>query len=155
MGGVDLQLERIRELIALMRETGVSELALEIPDFKLSVKREAAPWDEADVDQPVAAPRERAASAAEPVAVTAPMVGIFRASTDHSAAVAVGDVVSAGQVLGAIEAMKVLTDIPSPVSGVVREVAAQDGAPVEYGQPLLLIEPALAPEGEQVEAEAL
>ena len=57
--------------------------------------------------------------------------------------------------IGAIEAMKVPNSVPSPVAGVVREVLAADGAAVEYGQPLLLIEPQPAREGVESEAEAI
>lgn len=153
----DLQLERIKELVALMREAGVSELSIELPDFKVSLKREGAASDgpvrSVEAGEPAigAAP----ASAGGVFTVTAPMVGIFRAATARSSQVAPGDNVSAGQVIGAIEAMKVANEIPSPLAGVVREVVAADGAAVEYGQPLMLIEPTGASEGAELEAEAL
>jgi len=157
MAKPDLQLERIKELVAVMREAGVSELSIELPDLKISLKREASASEGA---APAAEDREPAADA-EPAAagglfaVVAPMVGIFRAASARSPQVSPGDSVSAGQVIGAIEAMKVANDIPSPVAGVVREVVAGDGAAVEYGQPLMLIEPAAAREGAELEAEAL
>jgi biotin carboxyl carrier protein len=75
--------------------------------------------------------------------------------SEQSPQLAAGDEVAAGQVIGAIEAMKVANDVPSPVGGVVREVLAVDGAAVEYGQPLVLIEPLGTAGGAALEAEAL
>jgi biotin carboxyl carrier protein len=152
----NFQIERIRELIAVMRESGVSELSIELPDLKISLKREtlapeSAPTPGFETEHP-----ERAAAGGELYPVVAPMVGVFRAAAGNSAKLSPGDAVAAGQVIGAIEAMKVTNDIPSPVAGVVREVLAVDGAAVEYGQPLMLIEPqGGAPEGVEVEAEAI
>jgi len=158
MSKPDFQLDRIRELIAVMRECGVSELSVELPDAKISLKREALEAESAAAPGLASAPHPQPAAAGAAgglLAVTAPMVGIFRAGA-HGAKLAPGDRVVAGQIIGAIEAMKVSNDIPSPVAGVVREVPAADGAAVEYGQPLLLIEPpGGAGEGVEVEAEAL
>ncbi|UCH33271.1 MAG: hypothetical protein JSV65_11890 [Armatimonadota bacterium] len=151
----NFQLERIRELIAIMRESGVTELSVELPDFKISLKREGIGAEE---EAPVFAvePEPRAAGEApESFPVVAPMVGIFRAATDHSAKVSPGDTVAVGQVIGAIEVMKVPNDVLSPVGGVAREVLAADGAAVEYGQPLMLIQPLAAAEGVEIEAEAI
>jgi acetyl-CoA carboxylase biotin carboxyl carrier protein len=149
----DLELDRIRELIAVMRETGVTELSVELPDLKISLKRDAAEAGALSLAPPVTA--AEAAASEGLYAVTAPMVGIFRATAGLDAKVSPGDTVSAGQVIGAIEAMKVPNSVPSPVAGVVREVLAADGAAVEYGQPLLLIEPQPAREGVESEAEAI
>jgi acetyl-CoA carboxylase biotin carboxyl carrier protein len=156
----ELDLERIRELIAVMRESGVSELSVELPQFKVSLRREAGAADlpDAFAPEPIVAANPAAPHAGHAptlLPVMAPMVGIFRAATEQGRKVAVGDSVAAGQVIGAIEAMKVPNDIPAPVSGIVREVLASDGAPVEYGQPLMLIEPRAGAEGVEVEAEAL
>jgi len=163
----DLHLERIRELIAIMDETGVSELSVELPELKISLKREAGA---APLPEPAAAEAEAAAIPAQGsaaagargglstptlVPVVAPMVGTFRAAAGGGRKLAPGDAVASGQAVGAIEAMKVPNDVAAPVSGIVREVLAADGAPVEYGQPLMLIEPLAAPEGAEVEAEAL
>jgi len=152
----NFQLERIRELIAVMRESGVSELAIELPDLKISLKREALAPESALTPSFEAEPPGGARAGGELYPVVAPMVGIFRAATGHSAKLSPGDSVAAGQIIGAIEAMKVTNDIPSPAAGVVREVLAADGAAVEYGQPLMLIEPqGGAPEGVEAEAEAI
>jgi len=154
----NLHLDRIRELIAIMRESGVSELSVELPELKISLKRDAVGGEAFDHSlaepEPERQPTE-AVAGAELFPVVAPMVGVFRAATDHSAKVSPGDTVASGQVIGAIEAMKVPNDVPSPIGGVVREVLVADGAPVEYGQPLLLIEPLAAPGGAELEAEAV
>jgi len=165
----DLHLERIRELIAIMDETGVSELSVELPELKISLKREvgAAALPEPAAGEaaggPAAIPTRGSAAASAQgglsspmlVPVAAPMVGTFRAAAEGGRKLAPGDAVASGQAVGAIEAMKVPNEIAAPVSGIVREVLAADGAPVEYGQPLMLIEPLAAPEGAEVEAEAL
>jgi acetyl-CoA carboxylase biotin carboxyl carrier protein len=158
MATADFQLERIKELIAIMRESGVTELAVELPDFKISLKREGAEGE--GVDALTAQHQTTAGTGAgesELLPVVAPMVGMFRAATDHSSKVSAGDLVSAGQVIGAIEVMKVPNDIRSPVTGRAREVLAEDGAAVEYGEALMLIEPAsvMAGQGEGLEAEAI
>jgi len=156
MDTADFQLERIKELIAIMRESGVTELAVELPDFKITLKREGS---EVEVESPGrhdTAPRPGAVES-ELFPILASMVGMFRAATDHSPKVAVGDLVTAGQIIGAVEVMKVPNDIRSPVTGIVREVLAEDGAAVEFGQALMLIEPSLvmADQGEEREAEAI
>jgi len=157
MDTADFQLERIKELIAIMRESGVTELAVELPDFKITLKREGSEADEADsAGRHDTAPRPGAVES-ELFPILASMVGMFRAATDHSPKVAVGDLVTAGQVIGAVEVMKVPNDIRSPVTGIVREVLAEDGAAVEFGQALMLIEPSMvmADQGEEREAEAI
>ena len=156
MDTADFQLERIKELIAIMRESGVTELAVELPDFKITLKREGS---EVEVESPGrrdAAPGPGAIDS-ELFPILASMVGMFRAATDHSPKVAVGDLVTAGQIIGAVEVMKVPNDIRSPVTGIVREVLAEDGAAVEFGQALMLIEPSMvmADQGEEREAEAI
>lgn len=156
MPKANLELERIKELIAVMRESGVSELSVEVPELKISLKREMGLAELPELAQVEREPAARAVAAGAGLyPVLAPMVGIFRAAPGRGAEVSAGDSVSAGQVIGAIEAMKVANDIPSPVGGVVHEVLAADGAAVEYGQPLMLIEPQAAPEGVEVEAEAI
>jgi acetyl-CoA carboxylase biotin carboxyl carrier protein len=157
MDTADFQLERIKELIALMRESGVTELAVELPDFKITLKREGS---EVEIDSPAGvggAPQQPGAPGSELFPILASMVGMFRAATDHSSKVAVGDLVTAGQVIGAVEVMKVPNDIRSPVTGIVRQVLAEDGAAVEFGQVVMLIEPSMvvADQGEEREAEAI
>jgi acetyl-CoA carboxylase biotin carboxyl carrier protein len=162
MAKPNLQLERVRELIAVMRESGVSELAIEFPDFKVSLKRDPVDEEAAGAQHPDRSGQPSAAEAPGASAqgpallpVAAALVGTFRAADEHGQRVAPGDSVSRGQVIGAIEAMRVPNDIVAPAAGVVREVLASDGAPVEYGQLLMLIEPLAATEGAGVETESL
>lgn len=92
----------------------------------------AAPAPAADSDDP----------ASLPGAVTSPMVGTAYLSPEPGAAtfVKVGDKVSEGQTLLIVEAMKTMNQIPSPTSGTVKRILVEDGAPVEFGAPLMVIE---------------
>jgi acetyl-CoA carboxylase biotin carboxyl carrier protein len=144
---VDLQ--TIRDLIALMKESGVTELAVERPDYKISIKRDAAPEAASHLAAADLLPAEASQAAdlaQEPptgAVVSAPMVGIFYlgGAGDSSPRIVVGDLVEQGQVIAAIESMKVPNDILAPTSGRIEEIFAADGAPVEFGQPLLRIQP--------------
>ena len=94
---------------------------------------------------PVAAPAPAAESddpAALPGAVTSPMVGTAYLAPEPGAAsfVKVGDTVKEGQTLLIVEAMKTMNQIPSPTSGTVKRILVEDGAPVEFGAPLMVIE---------------
>ncbi|MFN3954655.1 MAG: acetyl-CoA carboxylase biotin carboxyl carrier protein [Pararhodobacter sp.] len=92
--------------------------------------------------QPAAAPAASADPADHPGAVTSPMVGTVYLAAEPGAEpfVAVGQQVSAGQTLLIIEAMKTMNHIPAPHSGTVKRIVVGDGAPVEYGAPLMIIE---------------
>jgi len=146
-----LDLSRVEELIELMRQSGVTQLSLELPDFKVSItrgpegtrvvtpaepERQVAEYDE---EQAVAAPEPESRS----LPVMSPVVGIFHngGMLDPREMVREGDRVKEGQLIAAIEAMKVPNDLRAPVSGVVSRLLVEDGAAVEYGQTLLLIEP--------------
>jgi len=140
-----MDLERIERLIELMKQTGVDELSVEQPDLKISIKRggaSAAPGKPA-VDVTSVANAESAPTTGETVQVTAHMLGIFRHGdvSDPASRTDVGDWVTAGQVLGTIEAMKVRSEVRSSVSGTVEEILVSDDASVEYGQPLFTILP--------------
>ncbi len=149
--GVDLS--KIEELIALMRQSGVTQLSLELPDYKVSITR--GPETPAAVDPPAAAlawpPADapvRPGGAAESMNATAltvlaPVVGLFRngGSAPGRQVIEGGGRVKRGQLLATIEAMKVPNEVRSPVDGVVTSVAVEDGAAVEYGQTLFLILP--------------
>jgi len=130
-----------------MKETGVTELSLDSPEFKVTVKR--APGQGPALSSPAeaqtAAPHTAAASygTAERalVPVTAAVVGIFTlGGGQSSAAVSPGDWVVAGQTLGTIEAMNIVNEVRCPLTGRLAEILVEDGAPVEYGQTLFVIE---------------
>ena len=91
---------------------------------------------------PAAAPVAIEDPAQAPGAVTSPMVGTIYLSPEPDAKpfVAVGDRVAAGQTLLIVEAMKTMNQIPAPRAGVVKRILVEDGAPVEYGAPLMIIE---------------
>jgi acetyl-CoA carboxylase biotin carboxyl carrier protein len=134
----------------LLTSSGLSELELAEGDRKLRLARVIAP-----VNVPVAAPVAMAApapAAAEapavadpakhPGAVKSPMVGVAYLSAEPGAPpyVSVGQSVEAGQTLLLIEAMKTFNQIKAPKGGVVKMILVQAGAPVEYDEPLLIIE---------------
>lgn len=149
--GIDQAL--IRDLANILNETDLSEIEVEQDDMRIRVSR-AAPQMMAMPQMPayqVAAPAVAAAAApvaaAEPArnlanAVTAPMVGTaYLAPAPGSRPfVEVGSIVKEGQTLLIIEAMKTMNQIPAPRSGKVVEILIEDGRPVEFGEPLVVIE---------------
>jgi len=152
-----MNLKELRGLLDLFREYGLTEVEIEKGGERVRLRREAAPAAPpgpapSAASPPAAAPSIQAAPAgAAPyddrrrhlVTVEAPMVGTFyRASSpDADPYVREGDAIKEGQVLCIIEAMKLMNEIESKVSGRVIRVLAENGQPVEYGQPLFLIEP--------------
>jgi acetyl-CoA carboxylase biotin carboxyl carrier protein len=143
----------IRQLAALLDETGLNEIEIEHDDTRIRIARSApsvavsAPAA-APAPAPAAAPAPKAAAAAstDPAnnadAVVSPMVGtVFRAPEPGGKPyVEVGDTVSKGQTLLIIEAMKTMNQIPAPRAGTVARIIVDDGHPVEFGEPLLIIE---------------
>ena len=135
----------IRRLAALLRETGLSEIEYEAEGRRIRVGRNAgaagaaAPASEAEAAEPGSA---EAAEAVPPGAVTSPMVGTVYAAAEPGAPplVKVGDAVTEGQTLLIIEAMKVMNPLASPRAGTVIQILVSDGQPVEFGEPLLIIE---------------
>jgi len=152
-----MNLKEIRALLELFREYGLTEVEIERNGERVRVRREP-PAAVPALPAPAAAagtgpaPATQAAPSAEAlhddrrqhlVTVEAPMVGTFyRApSPDADPYVREGDVIKEGQVLCIIEAMKLMNEIESKVSGRVIRILAENVQPVEYGQPLFLIEP--------------
>ena len=161
--------KELKQILQALVEHGVNELTLETPDYKLTVRRGgevqvvSVPQVQAPVlvpppEVPAPPPPGPAAPAAEPqpqakaepqddcpgcVEVRAPIVGTFyRApAPDAPPYVKEGDRVEKGQVLCIIEAMKLMNEIESEVSGIVKKILVENGEPVEYGQPLFLIQP--------------
>lgn len=144
-----MEFKHIKELIALVNSTDITDLEIEDGDFQLRISKKQATisapvqvLEESPAPQVVfpAASRESEHNFVE---ITAPMVGTFyRApAPDADAYVQIGDSVSVGQVLFIIEAMKMMNEIESEIKGVVKQFLVENGEPVEYGQPLLLIEP--------------
>ncbi|PWE52811.1 acetyl-CoA carboxylase biotin carboxyl carrier protein [Metarhizobium album] len=150
--GIDKSL--IRELANILNETDLTEIEVEQEDMRIRVSRERAPqYIQAPV--PVAQPAfaatipATASVAATPTTtrdpanvVTAPMVGTCYMAPAPGARpfIEVGATVKEGQTLLIIEAMKTMNQIPSPRSGVVKEILVDDGRPVEYGEAMIVLE---------------
>lgn len=140
--------ELVRELAALLAETDLTEIEVEKGDLRIRVARTVtAAATPVPIVSAQAAPLASAAAEAErvashPGAVLSPMVGTaFRKpSPDSRAFVEVGSRVQAGDKLLLVEAMKTFNDIVAPRSGTVTAIFIEDGQPVEYGEPLLVIE---------------
>jgi acetyl-CoA carboxylase biotin carboxyl carrier protein len=140
--------ELVEALAKILTRLGLSEIEIARGDMKIRVARQFAaavqPAPSAAAAPPaVAAAAPSAASEADiPGAVKSPMVGTAyrRASPDAPAFVEVGSVVKAGDKLLLVEAMKTFNEIVAPRAGTVTHILVEDGQPVEYGQPLFVIE---------------
>jgi acetyl-CoA carboxylase biotin carboxyl carrier protein len=162
-----MDLKEIQALIKFVSVNGVDEVEINRKDFKLLIKKNpiqvtAAPIPVQTVNLPstsamVSAPPQAPAvpvgaspsPATEPkadnwVAIKSPMVGTFyrSANPESPSFVNVGDEVKAGKVVCIIEAMKLFNEIESEVSGKIVKVLVENASPVEYDQPLFLVEPA-------------
>ena len=159
-----MDFKQIQELVKMINKSNIGELSIEEKDFKVTIKQKrdqvtqvvssapvyAAAPTHAPAPTPVAAPAA-VASAPAPVAaasnlitVKSPMIGTFyrRTSPDKPNLVEVGDEISLGKVVCIIEAMKLFNEIESEVKGTIVKVLVDDNSPVEYDQPLFLVEPA-------------
>ncbi|MBI2719934.1 MAG: acetyl-CoA carboxylase biotin carboxyl carrier protein [Rhizobiales bacterium] len=144
----DPELALIRSLADILNETGLSEIEMDRQGVRLRVSRTMTTM--AVVHPP--APLHHAAPAAEPATVAAigdhpgtvksPMVGtVYRSSTPGAAPlVEIGSEVKEGQTLLIIEAMKTMNQIPAPRAGKITHVFVENGQPVEFGEPLVVIE---------------
>ncbi len=142
----------IRELALLLDETGLSEIEIERAGLRLRVARNISlaasmpPGLPIAVSGPapeVAAPAAVADIAKHPGVVPSPMVGTAYWASEPGAKpfIEVGSKVTVGQTLLIIEAMKTMNQIPSPRAGTVTQILVEDGQPVEFGEPLVIIEP--------------
>lgn len=144
-GGMNIDSKLVRELAKLLTDTGLSEIEVEDGDRKIRVARQltaAAPVTVAAPAPVAAAPAVEAAPAAAPVdAVKSPMVGTVYLAAEPGAPnfVEVGKTVKAGETLVIVEAMKVMNPILSPKAGIIQAVLVENGQPVEFGQPLVVI----------------
>ncbi len=154
-----MDIKQIQELIKFVSRSGVNEVAIEQENFKITIKTNQAPvYVNAAVPAPVAAqaapvaPAQPAATESKPVStednsnyitIKSPMIGTFyrSASPDKPSLVNVGDEISVGKVLCIVEAMKLFNEIESEVSGRIVKVLVDNASPVEYDQPLFLVEP--------------
>jgi acetyl-CoA carboxylase biotin carboxyl carrier protein len=143
--------DNVRLLAQILIETGLTEIEVEGKEGRIKVARSAAPVVQATL--PAAPPPAPAAAAMPPAgdeadeshhpgAVLSPMVGIAYLSPEPGAPpfVTVGQPVAAGQTLLLIEAMKTFNQIKAPRNGTLTRILVISGAPVEYGQPLMIVE---------------
>lgn len=166
-----MDIREIQDLIKFVSKSGVSEVQLETKDFKLTVKTEGTNKDKketivyatlppAEVQAATAPavqatpqpppPKQESAPAPAPanesklITIKSPMIGTFYRAPgpDKPVFVNVGDEIKPGKVICIIEAMKLFNEIESEVSGRIVKVLVDDSTPVEYDQPLFLVEPA-------------
>ncbi len=161
-----MDLKEIQNLIKFVSKSGVSEVKLETEDFKIVIKNTpdiqvtsvphpemhaVLPAHAAQVPAPAPAAQEQIAKKPEKkeadeskyITIKAPIIGTFyrRPAPDKPPYVEVGDTVKPGDVVCIIEAMKLFNEIESEVSGKIVKVLVEDATPVEFDQPLFLVEP--------------
>ena len=144
--GIDHDL--VRELAQLLTETNLTEIEIEHDDLRIRVARnEGGPAPASIPKAPLAPPAESrpattSTDGSAAGSVPSPMVGTAYRAPDPDARpfVEVGDTVKEGQTLLIIEAMKTMNQIPAPRPGTVTQILIQDGQPVEFGEPLMIIE---------------
>jgi len=162
-----MNLSEIQDLIKFVARSGATEVEIEQKDFKIVIKTESKKikkeeqtvYIQQTAPTPVAAPQIAATTANAPVTpaatapkedtsnlitIKSPMIGTFYRSSgpDKDVFVNVGDTVKQGDVLCIIEAMKLFNEIEAEISGRIVKVLVDDASPVEYDQPLFLVEPA-------------
>jgi acetyl-CoA carboxylase biotin carboxyl carrier protein len=153
-------LKQIHDLIKVVNKSNIGEISIEDKDGKVTIKQKeekvtvttapaqmytsgpAAPVAQAAPSAPTAAPAAPVAS--NLITIKSPMIGTFyrRASPDKPLMVEEGTEVNPGKVVCIIEAMKLFNEIESEVKGTIVKVLVEDASPVEYDQPLFLVEPA-------------
>lgn len=153
-----MDIKQIQDLIKFVSKSGVNEVSIEEKDFKITIKTtqentNVTAYVPAVAPVAATAPTLPQAAAAVPVAVAvdetkyitikSPMIGTFyrSSSPDKASFVNVGDEIQAGQVLCIIEAMKLFNEIEAEVSGRIVKILMDNSQPVEYDQPLFLVEP--------------
>lgn len=158
-----MDFKQIQELIKIVNKSNISELSVEQDNFKITIKQKDHPSPPLTVPvmtipspqtallseaQAAPASKEKSKPLQEPkadslVTIKSPMIGTFyrSPSPDKPSFVNVGDEVAAGKVVCIIEAMKLFNEIESEVSGRIVKALVEDASPVEYDQPLFLVEP--------------
>jgi acetyl-CoA carboxylase biotin carboxyl carrier protein len=156
-----MDLKQIHDLIKVVNKSNIGEISIEDKDGKVTIKQKedkitvtSAPAQTVYASAPAAAPTAAAPVASAPAAavpaadnlitIKSPMIGTFyrRASPDKPLLAEEGTEVSAGKVVCIIEAMKLFNEIESEVKGTIVKVLVEDASPVEFDQPLFLVQPA-------------
>jgi acetyl-CoA carboxylase biotin carboxyl carrier protein len=157
-----MEIKDIQKLLDFIAHSGLDEVNIETGEFKVSVKRNvggqfvpaasvsavapapvaAAPAPQASVAAPATPPAPKADDS-KYLTIKSPMIGTFYRSggPDKSSFVEIGDDVTAGKVVCIVEAMKLFNEIESEISGRIVKVLVENATPVEYDQPLFLVEP--------------
>jgi len=161
-----MDLKEIQALIKFVAKSGAQEVSLETEDFKINIKTGPDASEQPTIIQAVAPqqmpavagapaapePVEAAPAASAPaeadenanyITINSPMIGTFyrTPSPDQDAFVKVGDSIKPGDVLCIVEAMKLFNEIESEISGKIVKILADDQTPIEYDQPLFLVDP--------------
>jgi len=147
-----MDIRKVKKLIELLDESGIAEIEITEGEESVRISRYGPGAFAAPLPMAMSAPAAASATVAAPAAhsepeedgyeVKAPMVGTFYAASSPGAApyVQVGDRIDEGDTLCIIEAMKMMNQIESEVSGVVKSIRLQNGEPVEYGQTMIVID---------------
>tara|TARA_B100000989_G_scaffold133029_1_gene98811 strand:- start:1575 stop:2048 length:474 start_codon:yes stop_codon:yes gene_type:complete len=156
-----MKLKEIQNLIKFVAKSGANEVSLEMEDVKITIKTSSEP-PPIVVQEPIVVPQQTVPSMTMPTAdttnlspvspadvesklitITSPIIGTFyrKPSPDKPTFVEVGDTITEGTVLCVIEAMKLFNDIESEISGKIVKVLVDDSSPVEFDQPLFLVDP--------------
>lgn len=160
--------KEIQSLIKFVSKSGVNEVSIEQGDFKITIKTEATGGEQqhyivqnpqvqqqpmqmqqqpvANQSAPAAAPAAEAPAAVESnnyVEIKSPMIGTFyrKPSPDKDSFVNIGDTINVGDVICVVEAMKLFNEIEAEISGKIVKVLVDDTSPIEYDQPLFLVDP--------------
>ena len=156
-----MKLKEIQNLIKFVAKSGASEVSLEMEDVKITIKtsdsstpivvqepivvpqQQVSPTVAAPVTIPTVPPVESQEEDSNLITIKSPIIGTFyrKPSPDKPSFVEVGDIISEGTVLCVIEAMKLFNDIESEVSGKIVKILIDDSSPVEFDQPLFLVDP--------------
>jgi acetyl-CoA carboxylase biotin carboxyl carrier protein len=165
-----MDFKQIQELIKLVNDSNIGEVTIEQKEFRLTIKQKeeqvtqmiagqlqapyfpqqiAAPQQQLPAATPSAPsqtqdkPKQEAATSSNTITIKSPMIGTFyrRSSPDKPNFVDIGDEVAPGKVVCIIEAMKLFNEIESEIKGKVVKILVEDASPVEYDQPLFLVEP--------------
>jgi acetyl-CoA carboxylase biotin carboxyl carrier protein len=162
-----MDFKQIQELIKMVNESNIGEVTIEQKEFRLTIKQKEEPITQmiaAPMQAPVYSqqqapqqqppqqttqapaaekPKAEASTPSNTITIKSPMIGTFyrRPSPDKPNFVEVGDEVTPGKVVCIIEAMKLFNEIESEVKGKIVKMLVEDASPVEYDQPLFLVEP--------------
>ena len=158
---MNMELKDIQNLIKFVAKSGANEVKLEMEDIKITIKTGAGKTETTILQQapmgmqqmpmaPVApqaetteATRDSGDSESNYIEITSPIIGTFyrKPSPDKPVFIEIGDVVTPESVVCIVEAMKLFNEIESEVSGKIVKILVEDGTPIEFGQPLFLVDP--------------